>query len=229
MKLHRRRKYLINRSLQLRYALYIFGILLTVSLASTACLSFGMWDKVEKEFSSSSLRNRLQIASQISDYNKARIPAHIRSHEKRLADYEDVELLSARDKEILRDSIQYTVLNLTIKIFFLVLIIGIGTVLLTHKVAGPLFRFQQTFREIKNGKLKQRIYLRKDDHAHDILPHLNAMLGSLDYSFSKLKVLSSLVFDELDARGVSSENLDFYKDEMKRELQRYETSDTFKI
>ncbi len=229
MKPHRRRNYLINKQLQLRYAVYIFATLLTVSLASTACLSFGMWEKVQKEFSIASIKNRLQIASQISDYQAARVAPHDIQGGKRLADYEDVALLSAREQEILSTSIRNNVLDLAIKTTLLLFCIGIGTVFLTHKIAGPLFRFQNTFQKIKNGDVKQRVYLRKGDHAHELLPHMNAMLGSLDYSFSKMKVLSKLIFEELEKENVSSENLTHYKTEVERELGRYKTSDAFKI
>jgi methyl-accepting chemotaxis protein len=225
----RRRNYLINRSLQLYCAFYIFATLLIVSLASAACLSFGLWEKVLSEFSTTSLGNRMQIASHITDYENARIPRQKAEQAQRARDFQDVELLSVRDKEILEESLKKNNISLAIKSFFLFIVIGIGTIFLTHKIAGPLFRFQKTFEDITNGNLATRVSLRKGDQAQEILPYFNAMIGSLDYSFSKIKVLQKKIFEELKAQKISSATLDEYEQRLDEELNRYRTSDAFKI
>lgn len=226
---HRRRNYLINRTLQLYCAFYIFATLLLVSLASAACLSFGLWEKVLNEFSSSSISNRMQIASHITDYENARLARQNIPSAERARDFKDFHLLSVRDKEILEESLKENNIELAIKSFFLFVVISIGTVFLTHKVAGPLFRFQKTFEDITNGNLATRVYLRKGDQAQEILPQLNAMIGSLDYSFSKLKLLKQKLFDELREQNVSSETINEYEEHIAQELNRYQTSDAFKI
>ena len=228
MKAHRRRNYLVKKTLQIRYALYIFITLCLTVLAASACVSFGLWDQIENEFTSARIRNRLQIATQIAEYGAARTQQASNSL-KKLADFDDVEILSAREKEILVESLKKHNIELAIKAVALFFIIAIGTIFLTHKIAGPLYRFQKTFDEINKGDLKQRVYLRKDDHARDILPHLNAMLSSLDYSFAKIKVLKRKIFEEIDSGTLSPENLEHYKNELDSELNRYHTSDAFKI
>jgi methyl-accepting chemotaxis protein len=171
----------------------------------------------------------LQIASQIADYQNARTTTVTEADAPKLADYKDVELLSTRDKEILVASLKKHNIELAVKTAALFFIIAIGTIFLTHKVAGPLYRFQKTFEAINEGDLKQRIYLRKNDHARELLPSLNAMLSSLDYSLSKIKVLKQKIFDGIDAGTISSEDLKHYRTELESELNRYQTSDAYTI
>ena len=229
MRPHRRRNYLINRNLQIRYALYIFVTLLIVSLATSACLSFGLWHNILRDFSVSSIRNRLNLASHISDYQSSRIQKPRPDSSPRLRDFEEIELLSVREKELLGESLTDNLGDYLLKAFFLFIIIGIGTVFLTHKIAGPLYRFQKTFEEINKGNVKLRVYLRKGDHAHEVLPELNAMISSIDYSFSKIKALNTRIFEEIAAHNIESDTLTHYRHELESELNRYQTSDAYKI
>jgi len=205
MKYHRRRNYLIKKTLQIRYAIYIFLMLTLTVVASSACLSFGMWDTILSDFSAS---------------------PHI---EKVVSGSIQTARFSPREKEILENALMKYNIEAAVKGVVLCIVIAIGTIFLTHRIAGPLYRFQKTFDDVNKGNLKQRIYFRKGDHGRDLLPHLNAMLSSLDYSFSKIKVLKQKIFEELESGNLSSENLSHYKNELDLELNRYHTSDTFKI
>jgi len=225
---HRRKCYLINKKIQLRYALYILSVLIMVSLASSVCLTFGVWNLVVKEFSKENIKNRLQIASHIHDYGEARM-AQTQKENTRLADFNEIALLSTREKEIFEDILSVNNKELVLKTLLLFLFIALGTIFLTHRIAGPLFRFQKTFEDIKDGDVAARVHLRKGDHAQEITPYLNAMIGSLDYTFSKMKMLTTKLFQELEMRGTHSENIMQYKKEIQEELNRYKTTDAYRI
>jgi len=225
---HRRKQYLINKKLQLRYSFYILATLTIVSFASSLCLSLGIWNLIIKEFSRESLKHRLEMASQLHDYEQARIGDQ-KTRVLRLSKYKEIDLLSIREKEILQDIIKTNNKELAVKASLLFIFIAIGTIFLMHKIAGPLFRFQETFKEIKNGNLALRVHLRRTDHIQEILPYLNSMIGSLDYSLSKMKVLIKNIYEELEQHNISTDNLMRYKNELERELGRYTTTDAYKI
>ena len=50
---------------------------------------------------------------------------------------------------------------------------------LSHKLAGPLFRFEKEIRGIASGDLSQQIRLRKDDQIKEMAESLNFMTTSL--------------------------------------------------
>ena len=55
------------------------------------------------------------------------------------------------------------------------------------------------------------------------------MIGSLDYSFAKIKALSKKLIDTFESQGIANNATNQYKRELERELNRYKTSDAYKI
>ena len=53
------------------------------------------------------------------------------------------------------------------------------TLLVSHKLAGPLFRFEKDLNEIGKGNLVKQIKLRKQDQLKDVAESLNAMINDL--------------------------------------------------
>ena len=62
---------------------------------------------------------------------------------------------------------------------WLVIVLGGGavvliTLLLTHRIAGPFYRFEKTMDEMIGGDLTQKIVLRKKDEGKDLAQKINA-------------------------------------------------------
>ncbi|MDY6842810.1 MAG: hypothetical protein SVW57_01775 [Thermodesulfobacteriota bacterium] len=53
------------------------------------------------------------------------------------------------------------------------------TLFISHKIAGPMFRFEKELKEIAQGNLTQKILLRKKDQINEIADCLNNMTESL--------------------------------------------------
>jgi methyl-accepting chemotaxis protein len=92
------------------------------------------------------------------------------------------------------------VVDKTAKFFFMPflimsLIVGIFIVvsgmvafmLLSHRIAGPLYRFEKTLNEIADGILTTRITLRKTDELKELQGAVNAALYKLDTSVKEIK------------------------------------------
>ena len=62
-------------------------------------------------------------------------------------------------------------------VFFALL--AIVSALLSHRIAGPLYRFEKVCREVANGNKDARVRLRKGDALGDLEKDFNAMLDSL--------------------------------------------------
>ncbi len=102
-------------------------------------------------------------------------------------------------------------------------ILAIATVIVTlfisHKIAGPMFRFEQDLKEIGNGNLSKKVILRKKDQAtamaacindmttglHEKVSHLQAELERITVSARSQKAPAGIV-EELE-----SLHLDFTK------------------
>ena len=69
----------------------------------------------------------------------------------------------------------------------LLFFIGWGSIFLTHKISGPVFKLRQYFHKVEQGDLTARVKFRKFDESHSLADSFNSMTGSLDASIGKLK------------------------------------------
>ncbi len=81
-------------------------------------------------------------------------------------------------------SVIYTTLITT---FVIGLVVIMVTLLVSHKIAGPMYRFEKDIKRIAGGDLKSRIRIRKSDQFQEIALSLNAMIEALSNRVSAIK------------------------------------------
>lgn len=64
---------------------------------------------------------------------------------------------------------------------------AIALILLSHRFAGPLFRFQATLDELGTGNLTRRFSLRKKDQFKGLADRINALAAVLDGKMGDIK------------------------------------------
>lgn len=70
----------------------------------------------------------------------------------------------------------YILIGLSITFLITVAIFGI---VLSHKIAGPMYKFRKTFKQIKEGNTNLRINLRPKDEFKEVALEFNSMMDSL--------------------------------------------------
>ena len=102
-------------------------------------------------------------------------------------------------EERARAANQLLVLAQTIWLALAVLIptAAVFSIYLTHRLAGPLFRIEQTARELIRGNLALRIRLRKGDELHELAGLLNEVLDTLEQSFQGIRESETHVHEVL--------------------------------
>ena len=73
--------------------------------------------------------------------------------------------------------------KLIIYIVFVVLISAI----LSHKMAGPVYRFEQTCKAVAKGDFSQRVHLRKGDQLMELQEEFNKMMDRVEAEVNKKK------------------------------------------
>ncbi len=81
-------------------------------------------------------------------------------------------------------SVIYTTLITTVVIGLVVIMV---TLLVSHKIAGPMYRFDSDIKRIADGDLKFRIRIRKGDQFQEVALSLNTMIESLAGRVSAIK------------------------------------------
>jgi methyl-accepting chemotaxis protein len=72
-------------------------------------------------------------------------------------------------------------------IFLIGLGISVLSLFLSHRIAGPLYRFERSVEEITKGNLTFRIRLRKKDEAQELANSMNRMIEELSSRISLIK------------------------------------------
>lgn len=87
------------------------------------------------------------------------------------------ELKSAADLSLI-----FNVVNrdLLWRIPILVVLIAISTIFISHRIAGPIYRFEQSAKRISEGDLTLRIKLRRGDELQELANCFNVMTEKLE-------------------------------------------------
>ena len=73
------------------------------------------------------------------------------------------------------------------KIAIYILFVIIISAILSHKMAGPIYRFEQTFRQVAKGDFSQRVRLRKGDQFKEMQDEFNKMMDRVQAEVEKNK------------------------------------------
>ncbi|MBI5287077.1 MAG: HAMP domain-containing protein [Deltaproteobacteria bacterium] len=117
----------------------------------------------------------------------------------------------------------------------IILLFGIATIYITHKIAGPVYIFERMAKEIADGNLTIRVKLRKGDDLQDLGEDLNKMTDNLESlliilnkEYERLSLYISNLKKELESKQISEQaiielvkNIEGDKDSIGDILDRY--------
>jgi methyl-accepting chemotaxis protein len=95
--------------------------------------------------------------------------------------------------ELYRKSVQLLFAKMTLYL----MVLGIVSLYLSHKWAGPVYRFERSARVVGEGDLTHRVHLRRGDELMELQDEFNAMVQSLQDKVSKDAHLSQRVSKQL--------------------------------
>ena len=95
--------------------------------------------------------------------------------------FEDSKLVIEKTSLAILPSVIVTNVITTLVVGVFVIII---TLLVSHKIAGPMFRFEKDIEEISQGNLQKRIHIRNGDQFGSVARNLNVMVANLNEKLS---------------------------------------------
>lgn len=183
---NRRKRFFINKPLQIHYMVAVVAPLLIINIVAIFGFYIGIWGKVLEAFSDEQTRNEMVTASRIVEYDQARRPTagpEISS----LSLFKQTEKLSQRQREVFKEILSNTNKSLVWKFSLLLFFIAWGTVFISHKIAGPLYRFSKVLNDMEQGNYRTRVFLRKGDEGHPVAREFNEALLKTDQLLSDIK------------------------------------------
>jgi methyl-accepting chemotaxis protein len=118
------------------------------------------------------------------------------------------------------------VISTVVIVIFACLIGAFTLILLSHRLAGPLFRFRVTLDELKAGNLTRRFNLRDKDQFNDLAGRINALTAGMDEKMGNIKDRANEMFRIIEdlrsvstARPVLNEEIALFLNEITGQLQ----------
>jgi methyl-accepting chemotaxis protein len=120
---------------------------------------------------------------------------------------------------------------LPLAVIIVIAAVGIGIagmivfILLSHRIAGPLYRFEKDINQMEYGDLTKRISLRKTDQLTEVKEAVNSLVATFDQRVGKVKdILAEL--KSLTDRGesVNSSGVQGAVKKLKEELDKFKVS-----
>jgi methyl-accepting chemotaxis protein len=85
-------------------------------------------------------------------------------------------------------------------------VVVILSMFLTHRFAGPIFRFEKSIEEMTKGNLNFRIYLRTKDEGKELAEKINILIDMLSLNIKEMRRLSEEVNNKLTDANNSLKN-----------------------
>jgi methyl-accepting chemotaxis protein len=83
------------------------------------------------------------------------------------------------------------------------IVVVIGSIFLTHRIAGPIHRFERTIDGMALGNLDFRLKLRKHDECKDVAEAINRLKNTLASNIDSMKQLSDAIDNDLKRASAS--------------------------
>lgn len=93
---------------------------------------------------------------------------------------------------------------------------SIVVILMTHRVAGPIYRFEKYAQELGSGKLNSDLRIRKKDQFQNLVKSFNKMTHDLKSGLLKVNEVSEKLDKLIDELSDTSNNELLLKEDIKR-------------
>jgi len=80
----------------------------------------------------------------------------------------------------LAEIVKSTNIKLALSLLIIAPLVLFATIILSHRVAGPIYNMKKTLEEVSQGNFSQRVHLRKTDELQDMAKSINKVLDKLE-------------------------------------------------
>jgi methyl-accepting chemotaxis protein len=96
------------------------------------------------------------------------------------------------------------------------LVAGIIVILMTHRIVGPMYRFEKYVKEIGSGRLYADLRIRKKDQFQNMADSLNKMTEDLRFGLMEVNGVSDKLDKLIEELSMSSSREILLKEDIKR-------------
>ncbi len=186
---HERRKILlVDRKTQLKYVGFITASSLALSMLVGFSIYFSVWATLNTEYSKIAVAQKIQLSERMHSYHQVRFgqnaPASTASQESL---DEQAALLSDHLLGQLKESFRVAQTKLLPILFLLLLVVIFEGIVLSNRIAGPIYHAEKSLEKIGAGDLTGKTIFRKKDEFKGLMDKVNYVSEQWGYNIVNLK------------------------------------------
>ncbi len=199
--LGRRRRYLINREMQVKYVAMLLVTIVLINLIVGAGIYLSVRKSLEPEYSRIVLASKIETAQRLRGYEDARYGVVT----MKSSDIErEADMLSDSLTTQLKQSFKKARIRIIPVVILLLIIIFLEGIFLSNRIAGPIYHAEKSLRRIREGDLTLRTFFRKRDEFKDLYKEINAVAGEYEQTVAVCrKVLAEVTDAARDIRSAA--------------------------
>lgn len=117
----------------------------------------------------------------------------------------------------LLDEIFSNIPLMVFKLIIYMLIVIIASSVVSHKIAGPIYKFEKICNSIAKGDLTQRVYLRRGDLLVDLQKSFNEMLENIHF----ITKLNEELKNNLKSKNIETEKIEEIEKKIKEKMPEF--------
>jgi len=118
----------------------------------------------------------------------------------RAAQLESIQSNLEKERQALEDQQKVLMITLVAALVAFVAAVGMAGIVVTHKIAGPIFKMKRLLREVGDGKIHVESRLRKGDEMHDLFEVFATMVDRMRGRHEdKIKMLDAAIEHGVEA------------------------------
>ncbi len=186
---HERRKILlVDRKTQLKYVGLITATSLALNVLVGFCIYFSVWTSLNTEYSKIAIAQKIQLAERMHSYHQVRLGqnAALSAASQDNLDAQ-AELLSDHLLGQLKESFSVAQTKLLPIVFLLLLVVIFEGIVLSNRIAGPIYHAEKSLLKIGAGDLTERTLFRKKDEFKGLMDKVNYVSEQWGYNIANIK------------------------------------------
>lgn len=180
---YKRRNYLIDKAFQLHYVGIVFLFCLLITGAILFSFYFGFRNVIYDQFSWKSLLSQLKVIDRVAGTQEMHTRYNKFSGQNGAVDIEqskmqrEATLLGRKQEELFSYMLVKIMKEVSVLLIALIIIVCLGTIFLTHKIAGPIYRIRMLLKQVHEGNLNVVFKLREEDQLQGLANSLNEVFA----------------------------------------------------
>lgn len=196
---YKRRNYLIDRRFQLHYVAIVFLFCVMIIGATVFSFYFGFRNVMYDQFSWRSLLSQLKAIDRVAGTQEMHNRYNRFSGQEKAVDVNkskmerEAAILGRKQEELFSYMLGKIIREVSVLLLALVVIVCLGTIFLTHKIAGPIYRIRMLLKQVHEGNLNVVFKLREDDQLQGLANSLNEVFADYRQNLKSISEVSEEV------------------------------------